>query len=426
MNKNIESRNGQSHSKLIQKAQKYESISPENIHGWLVDLIPIGTELVLDIGSGSGRDVAWLSERAKKVVAIEPSFEMQNFARNNHLQSNIDWVNDSLPSLNSIRNRQLTFDFIILNSVWSRIPKIERVESFYQIIRLLKPGGYLSLSFRIDDGRTRDGIFPVSLEEIEKLISNYGAELLEKRQFEDQFGRKDIAWVHVLIRSPKIPDNKVPLLHRIIFSDLKNGTHKLGLLRALCHSYLRAENQNYELSGDFVKIPVGLVAYLWVKFYVPLFFAQLPQRSTNLGFENVGFTTNDFKQLVKIRDFDIHIGRYLENDQAANMHNAILSSIFWINKSPRNYIKYANGQRLFKITKNSIRPDLDSLCLNQNYFRSFGELFVPQHIWQSIENFGSFISEDILDEWGRLIRHYGNKQGREFTDSEIEIGLLRK
>ena len=408
---------------MIKKAEKYESISSENVHGWLNDLLPIGVESALDLGSGSGRDAVWLSQRAKNVVAVEPTPELLNFAQNKNLQTNIEWIVDSLPKLTSLSDRKQDFDFIILNSVWSQIPKSKRTESFYQMMRLLKPGGYLTLSFRIDSGRNRDGIYPVSLTELKALASNFGVEMISEHQSGDQFGRVDIAWVHTLFKSPETPDAKIPLLHRIIFKDAKNGTHKLALLRAICCSYDCDVGHLNEYNENFVIIPLGMIAYMWVKFYVPLFSKMLPQRSKNLGFETMGFADEAFKKLVLSRNIRLELDRTLDSDQANLLHSTICNSIDWINKSPRQYIRYLNGAHLFRIKRSHVKYVIENLTLNQGYFNSFGKFLVPFEIWQSLKIFGKFVEQDILDEWGKLIKHYAMNQGRELSEQEIENGL---
>src|SRR4051794_1237140 len=42
-------------------ARSYEAIEPEQLHSWLVDLLPPAPALVLDVGAGTGRDAAWLA-----------------------------------------------------------------------------------------------------------------------------------------------------------------------------------------------------------------------------------------------------------------------------------------------------------------------------------------------------------------------------
>src|SRR3954453_13114931 len=58
----------------------YEAVSAESVHGWLVGYLPKLPALVLDIGAGTGRDAAWLSNLGHEVVAVEPSGAMRHEA----------------------------------------------------------------------------------------------------------------------------------------------------------------------------------------------------------------------------------------------------------------------------------------------------------------------------------------------------------
>jgi len=58
-------------------SEQYESVSPQDVHSWLVDLLPKPAASALDVGAGSGRDAAWLSSLGFDVVAVEPSKNMR-------------------------------------------------------------------------------------------------------------------------------------------------------------------------------------------------------------------------------------------------------------------------------------------------------------------------------------------------------------
>jgi SAM-dependent methyltransferase len=62
--------------KCFDVSRRYESVAAETVHGWLVDLLPKTPALALDVGAGTGRDVAWLASRSLEVVAVEPSGAM--------------------------------------------------------------------------------------------------------------------------------------------------------------------------------------------------------------------------------------------------------------------------------------------------------------------------------------------------------------
>lgn len=58
-------------------SRRYESLSVESVHGWLHDLLPSATALLLDVGAGTGRDAAWLASRGLETIAVESSGAMR-------------------------------------------------------------------------------------------------------------------------------------------------------------------------------------------------------------------------------------------------------------------------------------------------------------------------------------------------------------
>ena len=61
-------------------AARYEAVAPEQVHDWLLDLLPSKAAAILDVGAGSGRDAAWLASQGHDVVAVEPSSGMRKGA----------------------------------------------------------------------------------------------------------------------------------------------------------------------------------------------------------------------------------------------------------------------------------------------------------------------------------------------------------
>lgn len=51
-------------------ADSYEALKPEQLHGWMEGLYPPAPGLILDMGSGSGRDAAWLAGLGHDVVTL--------------------------------------------------------------------------------------------------------------------------------------------------------------------------------------------------------------------------------------------------------------------------------------------------------------------------------------------------------------------
>jgi SAM-dependent methyltransferase len=78
---------------------QYESLSFEDVHAGLLDLLPAPGTTILDVGAGSGRDAAWFAASGYDVVAIEPSDAMRSRGQALHKSNRIHWLSDSLPKL---------------------------------------------------------------------------------------------------------------------------------------------------------------------------------------------------------------------------------------------------------------------------------------------------------------------------------------
>ncbi|MGA8659775.1 MAG: class I SAM-dependent methyltransferase [Chthoniobacterales bacterium] len=137
------------HAEAVVK--RHESLAPKKINTWLESLLPSRPALVLDVGAGSGRDAAWLVSLGHQVIAVEPSEQMRVRGRSLHAAEKIRWINDRLPGLENVHRLGLPFDFILLNAVWMHVPPANRRRAFPKLITLLKPGGWMAISFRQPD-----------------------------------------------------------------------------------------------------------------------------------------------------------------------------------------------------------------------------------------------------------------------------------
>ena len=80
-------------------SDRYETVPAARVHGWLQDLLPATPATVLDVGTGSGRDAAWLSRKGYDVVAAEPSSRFRTIARDGTTIPSIQWLSASLPGV---------------------------------------------------------------------------------------------------------------------------------------------------------------------------------------------------------------------------------------------------------------------------------------------------------------------------------------
>jgi SAM-dependent methyltransferase len=171
---------------------RYEEVSAQAVHAWLLDLLPSLPAAVLDVGAGSGRDAAWLAARGYDVVAVEPWAAMRAAAQARHPEAGIRWLADRLPGLEHTLKTGLSFDLILLSAVWMHVAPIDRTRAFRKLITLLKPGGILAITLRHGPAEDARGMRPVSVAEIEALERKHGTFVVRLADTDDTLGREVI------------------------------------------------------------------------------------------------------------------------------------------------------------------------------------------------------------------------------------------
>lgn len=63
-----------SHRELI---SRFESVACDRLYQHVIDLFPVRSSRIADIGAGTGRDAAWLADKGHFVVAVEPVDELR-------------------------------------------------------------------------------------------------------------------------------------------------------------------------------------------------------------------------------------------------------------------------------------------------------------------------------------------------------------
>jgi SAM-dependent methyltransferase len=180
-------------------AASYEGIAFEDVHGWLLDLLPPRPARVLDVGAGSGRDAAWLAAQGFVVVALEPCPALRSLAKTLHPDERILWRDDSLPLLT--RTTGPGFDCILVSAVWMHLHPPERPAAFQRLIDLLNPGGVLVMTLRHGPAEYERKMYPVSSVEIEELARTHSVVVERIATEKDRLGREDVTWTQVAIRA---------------------------------------------------------------------------------------------------------------------------------------------------------------------------------------------------------------------------------
>jgi len=402
--------------------EQYESISFQDVHAALLDLLPAPGATVLDIGAGSGRDAAWFAANGYEVVAVEPSGAMLDHARKLHSSSKIHWLADSLPDLAQVRRLGLGFDLILLSAVWMHIPPAARQRSLRKLATLLAPKGRIAISLRLGAPDGERAIHAVSLQELSALAQEFGLRVLRASDSEDRLGRRDVSWTCVVLGLPDDGLGALPLLRHLILLDEKSSTYKVALLRVLARIADTATGlARYE--ADSVVLPLGLVALFWLRMFKPLIENDLPQMPrTHLG-TRPGFVTDNFNALRLVTAVELRVGSVFEGQTAKHLHLSLSEISQLIRNMPAKYLRWpASDDPIFSIERRRLASTPSRLLVDDAFLWSFGDFRVPLEIWQALSHYNVWIEPVLVAEWVRLIDTYAS--GRRPDVRQLAHALL--
>ncbi len=107
--------------------------------------------LTADIGCGSGRDAAWMSENGFETIGYDASEGLLAEARLRH--PGVLFEQALLPGLDGVGQGQ--FQNVLCETVIMHLPPSDICASVRRLVAILKPGGILYLSWRVTEGADR-------------------------------------------------------------------------------------------------------------------------------------------------------------------------------------------------------------------------------------------------------------------------------
>ena len=407
---------------------RYEALRAEEVHAEFLNVLPPGHgRLALDVGAGSGRDAAWLRGLGYEVVAVEPAKGMREAAQARHVGLGIRWLDDRLPGLTATHRLGLAFDLILLSGVFMHVTPEDRPRAFRKLSTLLKPGGVLLMSVRSGHGAAERPMWPVARGELESYARAYGLAVTQVSEARDLLGRRDVRWTTFAFQLPDDGAGALPLLRGIILNDEKSATYKLGLLRAVARIADTAPGLAQErIDEDVVDLPLGAVALNWLRMYLPLAAANLPQLPGNRGAERLGFAGDAFRQLLvdRVAGQDLRIGARFTGERAAVVARALADARTNISRMPARFTRYPNSDRqVFRASPTRAPRARDEICMDGDTLRSFGTLAVPGQVWRTLQRLGAWVEPVLVSEWARLIESFGLRMGRPVAPGEAEAAL---
>jgi SAM-dependent methyltransferase len=178
---------------------QYQSIKPFEIYRQVIRAFSIKNGLVLDIGSGSGRDSNWLAARGHRVISVEPAKGLRDLARAN-ARPGVIHFDTSLPGLDGIDRFVDGFDLILCAAVIMHLDRLERREALRNIAKLLKDDGKARavITYKIAPAEPERAMNSLDIEEVQQDIADLGF-LFETVLNPDLLGRADTHWYSTII-----------------------------------------------------------------------------------------------------------------------------------------------------------------------------------------------------------------------------------
>lgn len=418
--------------RVAEISQQYLSVSFEDVHApWskmLPSILNKPKVSVLDVGAGSGRDIAHLYSQALvssrdesklgHFVAIEPADKLRAVGEQQTKDQNIKWINDSLPTLQKTHSLEISFDLILLSAVWMHIPLGQRARALRKLTNLLKPGGTIVLSLK--QGMTKQeqqnrAMHDVSVDEIEKLSLELGlaCEVMPQVK-EDALKRDGVYWETLVLKLPDDGTGAFPFIRHVALNDGKAATHKFGLLRVLLRiadghagAVLRREKT---ITGERVILPLGLVALYWIHQYKDLIdeygLFQRPGKSANMGFMH----KDGWHRLTQYQSSDFRVGNLFVGEDATALHRTISQCAQNIRDMPCKYITLPNSDKqVFEAHAKTVSAK-PSLFLDVQSLTKWGEFSLPESTWLAMTRYACWIEPVLVSEWAKTMESYaGNK-----------------
>lgn len=181
-------------------AEKYRAVEQSGLRQQFQQAFPAGGR-VLDIGSGSGRDVALLFSLGFDAFGLEPVEGMRAEALRAFPELHERLFALGLP-LPEGANLGGAFDGVVCSAVLMHVPEVELFDAAFSLKRVLREKGKLLLSVpearpglnpehRDEGGRLFKPLHP---EYLQLLFERLGFQMLHRWEDEDRLGRPGIRW----------------------------------------------------------------------------------------------------------------------------------------------------------------------------------------------------------------------------------------
>jgi SAM-dependent methyltransferase len=394
-------------------AGRYESV-PSSIARYFGAAFP-SESTVLDIGAGSGRDLALLLKSGYDAYGVEPSESLCAHAVRIHPELAHRLTTGGLPDIGQPFGK--SFGGLLCSAVLMHVPESELFDTAFSLRRLLKPHGRLLISLPLvrgdvgTDERDRDGrLFKTYTPEyLQLLLERIGFQQIGRWDTADALNRPEITWFTLLFELRSAGTLRaVDQIEGILNRDKKVATYKLALFRALGELATQEPRCVSWRKDGKVGVPIGRIAEKWLGYYWPIFASEryVPQsQAEGAGSDKPLLFRSAVQALMApYRHSGEHggltawqldvLGGRLSQGSASNMRHALAAICRAIKQGP---VTFAGGAletgRVF---------DFD---------RATSEILMAADIWREVSLLGHWIVDAVIVRWAELCERFGRRQG---------------
>ena len=380
---------------------------------------------ILDVGAGSGRDLAQLLALGYDAHGTEPVHEMvtQAVGRHPHLQGRI--VAAGLPALGEPFGGQ--FDGILCSAVLMHLPEGDLFDAAFALRNALRAHGRLLVSLplargdmagneRATDGRLFKTYAPGYLQ---LLFERIGFQQIGRWETEDALARTGTRWYTLLLeRRTDGPVRAADQIEGILNRDRKEATYKLALFRALAELAMQEPHCAAWRGDGRVGVPLERVAEKWFGYYWPIFAAQpfVPQsQSEGSGSAKpLKFRKAMVELMQPWRDRGVHGGltAWQVDTQAGRLPTSTMAQqrkvLVLIGQAIREGpVKYSGGA-------------LDSGTVF-GFDIAAKQILMSAEIWRELSLLGHWVADAVVLRWAGLTERFSQRQG---IDAGMVLPLL--
>jgi SAM-dependent methyltransferase len=232
----------------------------------------------LDVGAGSGRDLAALAVEGFDCYGVEPSEGLRAAAIARHTELAERLADGALPALGTPFGGE--FDGILCSAVLMHLQDADLFDAVLALRQILKPHGRLLLSLpsaRSDvgpDERDQHGrLFRARApEEVQLLAERMGFQLIGRWDTDDALHRTGTRWYTLLLELRSTGALRaVDRIEGILNRDRKVATYKFALFRALAEIATQESHGAIWRNNGHVAVPLERIAWRWLLYYWPIF-----------------------------------------------------------------------------------------------------------------------------------------------------------